>query len=56
MNKAFPAAVLLSVIAVFAGIFLGSTGINFTKMDEQTMAIVWELRLPRTILAFIVGG
>ena len=63
--------VALSLVVLCAGVSLGSTGINpaetirvlaakifrlRSEMDPQKAAIVWELRLPRTILAFIVGG
>ena len=71
VNKTLITALILSLIILCAGISLGSSGINLAetfrvlaakifclnlKADPQTTAIVWELRLPRTILAFIVGG
>ena len=64
-------AVVLSLVVLCIGASLGSSGIKIsetfrilaakifrfsTKVDPQITAIVWELRLPRTILAFIVGG
>jgi iron complex transport system permease protein len=69
--KTFLAAVVLSLVALCAGTSLGSSGIKAGETlralavkifpltvdsDPQITAIVWELRLPRTILAFIVGG
>ena len=62
---------MLSLIVLCAGISLGSAGFKPIETlvvlaekilhlpaisDNQTAAIVWELRLPRTLLAFIVGG
>jgi iron complex transport system permease protein len=71
VHKTFVAAAVLSLIVLCAGMSLGSSGIRpaetfrvlgakifglHTETDPQIAAIVWELRLPRTILAFIVGG
>ncbi|MDR2701786.1 MAG: iron ABC transporter permease, partial [Spirochaetaceae bacterium] len=70
-GKTFLAAVVLSLAVLCAGTSLGSSGIKAGETlralavkifrltadsDPQITAIVWELRLPRTILAFIVGG
>ena len=70
-NKTLITGIGLSVIVLCAGVSLGSSGINPTEtiralaekilrlnlnVDPHIAAIVWELRLPRTILAFIVGG
>ena len=64
-------AFILSLIILAVGVSLGSTGINICETfqvlgsrifrlnietDPLINIIVWELRLPRTILAFIVGG
>ena len=70
-NKPLLVSVLLSLLVICAGVSLGSSGINAAETFRvlaakifglnyeaypQTAAIVWELRLPRTILAFLVGG
>ncbi|MDR0448245.1 MAG: iron ABC transporter permease [Treponema sp.] len=70
LNKLLLAGIL-SLVALCAGASLGSSGIMVSQTirvigtkilnlksetDPQITAIVWELRLPRTILAFIVGG
>jgi len=70
-NKTFFIALALSLLVLCAGVSLGSAGINPAETlralaakifrlqletDPQITAIVWELRLPRTLLAFIVGG
>ena len=64
-------AIVLSFIVLGAGVSFGSAGITIIEAfvvfaikvfripietDPQITAIIWELRLPRTILAFIVGG
>jgi len=70
-NKTLFVALVLSLLVLCAGTSLGSAGINPAETlralaakifrlqmetDPQITAIVWELRLPRTLLAFIVGG
>jgi len=70
-GKTFLVAGILSFVVLCAGVSLGSSGINVSETfrilaakifrlnmnnDPQISVIVWELRLPRTILAFIVGG
>jgi iron complex transport system permease protein len=44
-------SVLVSAALIFAGTALGSSFAGFTNLR-----VVWELRLPRVILAFIIGG
>jgi iron complex transport system permease protein len=70
-NRTILAGAALSLIVLCVGVSLGSAGINpaetvrvlaakifrhGSEVDPRTAAIVWELRLPRTILAFLVGG
>ncbi|GHV85750.1 corrinoid ABC transporter permease [Spirochaetia bacterium] len=70
-NKKLAIAALISLAALSAGASLGSSGINPAetlgviwaklrglpvKTDPRLAAIIWELRLPRTILAFLTGG
>ena len=62
---------IISVLILWAGISLGSSAISFTdtfrvmlekifrlemRTEARILAIVWNLRFPRAILAFIVGG
>ena len=71
VKKIFLVSIVLSFFVLFAGMSLGSSGINLMEtfrvlavkilhlpinIDPRSSVIIWELRLPRTILAFIVGG
>ena len=64
-------AIASSLVILCAGTSLGSSGIAFAdtvrtllekifhlppETDARIMTIVWNLRFPRTILAFIIGG
>ncbi|MDR0879099.1 MAG: iron ABC transporter permease [Clostridioides sp.] len=64
--------ILFSAIIISIGTSVGSSNIGFTDtisvilekmtkitfndIDSKTVSIVWNLRLPRVILAFLVGG
>ncbi|MCL2479357.1 MAG: iron ABC transporter permease [Treponema sp.] len=67
----FILAVCISLIVLCAGTSLGSSGIAFTdtigalaeklfgipmRIDARIMTIIWNLRFPRAILAFLTGG
>lgn len=63
---------LVSLLVIAAGVSLGSTtipfrdtvsaissklfGISLGAISENDAVIIWELRLPRVLLAFLVGG
>ncbi len=50
---------LVSVVLMFIGITVGSTGFESVlnmQRDPQALQIVWEIRLPRTVGAWLAGG
>ena len=50
---------LLSIIILLVSIFYGQIDINVSNILDQTKMdyqIFWDIRLPRTILAFSIGG
>lgn len=57
---------LLLMLAMFLGISVGSSGSSFKAVlklllhagetDSVTAAIIWQIRLPRVMLAFLVGA
>jgi len=57
---------LLLLLAMFLGLSIGSSGSSFKAVlnlllqigetDSTTAAIIWQIRLPRVILAFLVGA
>ena len=61
-------AVVLSIIVVFFGIKIGSVSIPFDtliqalfsrgdkQLDTTIVTILWQVRLPRVVLAFLVGA
>lgn len=61
-------AVVLSIIVVFFGIKIGSVSITFDtliqalfsrgdkQLDATIVTILWQVRLPRVVLAFLVGA
>lgn len=61
-------AVVLSIIVVLFGIKIGSVSIPFDtliqalfsrgdkQLDETIVTILWQVRLPRVVLAFLVGA
>lgn len=61
-------AVVLSIIVVFFGIKIGSVSIPFDtlsqalfsrgdkQLDATIVTILWQVRLPRVVLAFLVGA
>lgn len=61
-------AVVLSIIVVFLGIKIGSVSIPFDtliqalfskgdkQLDATIVTILWQVRLPRVVLAFLVGA
>ena len=55
----FAALVLLSCVWLVLGIAVGSTGfesVSNMQRDPQAMLIVWEIRLPRTLGAWLAGA
>ena len=55
----FAALVLLSGLLVVFGVTVGSTGFESVanmQSDPQAMLIVWEIRLPRTLGAWLAGA
>lgn len=59
-----PALALLSLIAIFAACLLGSTPMPFDRVlsaffgagDPGDELVVWSIRLPRALAAFLVGA
>jgi len=59
-----PALTLLSLIAIFAACLLGSTPMPFDRVlsaffsagDPGDQLVVWSIRLPRALAAFLVGA
>ncbi len=59
-----PALALLSLIAIFAACLLGSTPMPFDRVlsaffgagDPGDQLVVWSIRLPRALAAFLVGA
>src|SRR5215471_13595183 len=71
LSVKFAAAGVSSLLILWAGVSLGSTGIEFgetlkallekifaipLKTEGRIISIVWNLRFPRAILAFMIGG
>lgn len=60
MNNAFRTSVALAVLsaaALFAALWLGPVPIASPFADDQfTRTIVWEIRLPRALTAWLVGA
>lgn len=61
----FPLLVVLSVVALFASATIGGVNIDFSNVfslligseaDNMESVILWEIRIPRLVLAFIVGA
>jgi iron complex transport system permease protein len=51
------ALVAMSIIAIVAALWLGAAPIpTIFAADEATRAIVWEIRLPRALTAWLVGA
>lgn len=48
--------VLLLVASIAAGVLLGAVGINPFEANETFSFILWQLRLPRVLLAALVGA
>ncbi len=46
---------VLLLAAVLIGLFLGSTSLNWSHWTAQDALILWDIRLPRVILALFVG-
>jgi iron complex transport system permease protein len=46
----------LSLIALIAALWLGPVPIDVFANDEATRTIVWEIRLPRALTAWLVGA
>lgn len=58
-RRLFSALVFLSVVLFVLGITVGSTGfesVSNMQRDPQAMLIVWEIRLPRTLGAWLAGA
>lgn len=67
---ALPFLIALSLVTLFAGVAFGSTSIPISDMvqsilekfsqqstlDASTSKIIWMLRIPRVLLAFLVGA
>ena len=51
-----PPGDVLAVIAYRAGSLFGMQAAENMDINATTLAIVWNMRLPRTLLAFIVGA
>ncbi|MDJ0921361.1 MAG: iron ABC transporter permease [Henriciella sp.] len=59
-----PVLVVLSLLAVFVACFLGSTPLSLTRVlaalsgtgDVGDQIVVWSIRLPRALAAFLVGA
>lgn len=47
---------LLSVVALAAGLALGPVATNIFATDETSRVIVWEIRFPRALTAWLVGA
>ncbi len=50
------AATLLLALVIFLGLSAGEQWINPFTADGQDALIIWELRAPRLVIAFTVGG
>lgn len=50
------ALIALSVAAFFAALWLGPVAVDPFANDEATRTIVWEIRFPRALTAWIVGA
>lgn len=46
----------LSVVALAAALWLGPTPIDVFASDEATRTILWQIRLPRALTAWLVGA
>ena len=46
---------LSPVIALFLGVFVGSYPTNPLHLDKLARAVIWEIRLPRTLMAVSAG-
>ena len=59
-----PALAIASIIAIFAACLLGSTQLPIDRVfaafyggaDAGDMLVVWSIRLPRALAAFLVGA
>ena len=49
------ALVLLPAVAILLGIFVGSYPINPLHLDGLAKAVIWEIRLPRTLMGVSAG-
>ena len=47
--------VLSPVVALFLGVFVGSYPTNPLHLDKLARAVIWEIRLPRTLMAVSAG-
>ncbi|WP_456422461.1 FecCD family ABC transporter permease [Thermococcus sp.] len=47
--------VLSPIIALFLGVFVGSYPTNPLHLDKLARAVIWEIRLPRTLMAISAG-
>jgi iron complex transport system permease protein len=48
--------ITLDIVALIIGLSFGSSGIGFLDLDNPTaQRIIWDIRLPRTLLAMSVG-
>lgn len=63
MRLLSPLLVLLSVLAIFAACFVGSTSLPFDRAIAALLGtgelgdrlVIWSIRLPRALAAFVVG-
>ena len=54
--RASLALIALSIAALTAALWLGPVAIDPFSQDEATVTIVWEIRFPRALTAWIVGA
>jgi iron complex transport system permease protein len=55
MRKGFILLLILPVVAVFLGIFVGSYSTNPLHLDQLGKRIIWNIRLPRTLMGISAG-
>jgi iron complex transport system permease protein len=63
-TKLVIALIIASVVAIFAACMLGSTPMEFTRVfaamfgqsDPADSIVIWQIRLPRALAAFVVGA
>jgi iron complex transport system permease protein len=52
----FAAVLLFSLVALAGSVFLGRSPIGLFSGEPQALAILFTLRIPRALLAFMIGG